>query len=275
MQGQELARLIERLSAEPELDYTLDQVAEQAADNVPGCEFCAVSLVRRGEIEHAAATDPLAQQLGTLQVELGEGPSLDVSWDHEIVRVEDLSTETRWPRWVREARKRGIGSSLTLLLPVDGPLATLTLYSREVMAFDQASIDLAAVYARLSGVAVQHAYHQDGLRTAMQSRLAIGVAQGILMQRYGISLDRAFEVLRRRSNETNTKLRDVALAIVHQTDPRALDGPALQGSSAPNAANTPAPKSTNLTRSSASASAATQSRTAEVPTLATSAASQP
>lgn len=224
MDGEELAGLVERLSAEPEITYTLDRVVAEAQADIPGCDFCAVSVMRKGVLEHASATDPLAQELGTLQVGFGEGPSLDVSWDHEILRVQSLMTETRWPRWVGEARASGVRASLTILLPVDGPVATLSMYSWREEAFDQPAIDLAAVYARLSGVALQQAYHADGMRTAMQSRLVIGVAQGILMQRYGISLDRSFEVLRRRSNETNTKLRDVALAIVHQTDPRALDG---------------------------------------------------
>lgn len=218
-----MAGLVERLSAEPEIHHTLDQVVDEARSDIPGCEFCAVSVMRKGEIEHASTTDPLAQELGTLQVRLGEGPGLEVTWDHEILRVQDLLVEPRWPRWVGEARAAGIRSSLTILLPVDGPVATMSMYSRLPHAFDQTSIDLAAVYARLSGVALKQAYRADGLRTAMQSRLVIGVAQGILMQRYGISLDRSFEVLRRRSNETNTKLRDVALAIVNQTDPRALD----------------------------------------------------
>ncbi|WP_114908201.1 GAF and ANTAR domain-containing protein [Ornithinimicrobium murale] len=222
MDEHELAALVERLNAEPELDYTLDQVVQEAQHNVPGCDFCAVSVIRRGRIEESSATHDLAGQLDALQVEMGEGPSLDTEWDHEIVRVPDFATERRWPRWVAQARALGVGSSLTLLLPVDGASTTLTMYSRDVGMFDQSAIDLAAVYARLSGVAVQQAYQFDGLRTAMQSRLTIGAAQGILMERYAISLDRAFEVLRRRSNETNTKLRDVALAIVQQTDPRPL-----------------------------------------------------
>lgn len=228
MRDRELAALVERLNAEPELEYTLDQVVDQARVNVPGCEYGAVSVVQRGEIVHAAATDPLAEQLGTLQIELSEGPYFELSWDHEILRVEDFARETRWPRWVSAVRAAGIGSSLAILVPVGGQSGMLTMYSRQVGAFDAASIDLAAVYARLSGVALRHAYHADGLRTAMQSRLVIGVAQGILMQRYGIPLDRSFEVLRRRSNETNTKLRDVALLVVHQTDPKALDGLGLE-----------------------------------------------
>lgn len=222
MHEQELADLVERLNADPELDYTLDQVVQEALHNVPGCDFCAVSLIRRGQIEGASATDSLARQLDSLQVQFGEGPSLETAWDHEILRVADYAAESRWPRWVEQARRLGVGSSLTFLLPVDGASATLTMYSRSAGTFDQGAIDLAAVYARLSGVAVQQAYQVDGLRTAMQSRLTIGAAQGILMERYGISLDRAFEVLRRRSNETNTKLRDLALTIVQQTDPRPI-----------------------------------------------------
>lgn len=228
MQEEALAGLVERLTAEPQLSYTLDQIVHEASREVPGSDFCAVSLSRQGRIEHISTTDPLARKLDTLQVELEQGPSFEVSWDHELLRVVDFATESRWPRWVPAVRGLGIGSSLTVLLPVDGPLATLSLYSRKTEAFDQTSIDLAAVYARLSGVALQQAYHADGLRTAMQSRLTIGAAQGILMERYNISLDRSFEVLRRRSNETNVKLRDVALAIVQQTDEHTATGGASQ-----------------------------------------------
>lgn len=279
MQNKELARLVERLAAEPELNYTLDQVVAQARSNVPGCESCAVSLRRNREIEHATATDPLAQRLDTLQVELGGGPCLDVSWDREFILITDTVTEERWPQWIQQARGAGVGSSLTLLLPVAGRSATLSMYSSRAGAFDQGSIDLAAVYARLSGVAVQQAHQSAGLRTALQSRLTIGVAQGILMQRYGISLDRAFEVLRRRSNETNTKLRDVALAVVQQTDPRALEDPAVllagQTRAASKAEDTSALNSTNRTSSSSPLPVDSQSRTAATAMPATSAASQP
>jgi AmiR/NasT family two-component response regulator len=57
----------------------------------------------------------------------------------------------------------------------------------------------------------------EGLRTAMRSRHLIGIAQGMLMERHGLSQDAAFEVLRRYSQIHNVKLRDVAAEVAAQT----------------------------------------------------------
>lgn len=48
----------------------------------------------------------------------------------------------------------------------------------------------------------------------MRSRHVIGIAQGILMQRYGMGEGTAFEVLRRYSNQDNVKLRDLAQRVI-------------------------------------------------------------
>lgn len=48
------------------------------------------------------------------------------------------------------------------------------------------------------------------LHEALQSRHVIGVAQGLLMARFGLSTDQAFEYLRRRSQDENVKLRTLA-----------------------------------------------------------------
>ena len=54
----------------------------------------------------------------------------------------------------------------------------------------------------------------SGLRTALHSRHMIGVAQGILMQLYELNMDQSFELLRRYSSHTNTKLGEVAEYVV-------------------------------------------------------------
>jgi AmiR/NasT family two-component response regulator len=54
----------------------------------------------------------------------------------------------------------------------------------------------------------------SGLQTAVQSRHLIGVAQGILMNRYELTLEQSFEVLRRFSSQANIKLRDLATTVI-------------------------------------------------------------
>ena len=56
----------------------------------------------------------------------------------------------------------------------------------------------------------------EQLNSALESRHDIGVAQGMLMLRYGISVDAAFDFLVRRSQDSNTKLRDIAGGIVKE-----------------------------------------------------------
>lgn len=59
------------------------------------------------------------------------------------------------------------------------------------------------------------------LRDALESRLVIGQAMGLLMARQGLSTDAAFEALARQSQETNVKLRDVAARLVADAQPEA------------------------------------------------------
>lgn len=59
----------------------------------------------------------------------------------------------------------------------------------------------------------------DGLRAALESRLVIGQAQGLLIARHEVSTETAFAVLSRLSQETNTKLRDVAAQLVAEAQP--------------------------------------------------------
>jgi AmiR/NasT family two-component response regulator len=49
---------------------------------------------------------------------------------------------------------------------------------------------------------------------AVDARKLVGQAMGILMERYDVDADRAFEVLKRYSQDTNTKLRDVAQQLI-------------------------------------------------------------
>ena len=63
-------------------------------------------------------------------------------------------------------------------------------------------------------VALVAAQQVEGLNTALHNRTVIGQAEGILMERFGIDADRAFQLLRRVSSHSNTKLQRVAAELV-------------------------------------------------------------
>ncbi|SOD97790.1 GAF and ANTAR domain-containing protein [Blastococcus haudaquaticus] len=211
--GDVMSSVARHLQAEHgDVEETLRAITAAAVRTVPHTDECGVSyVVGRRTIESRAATSDLPRTLDASQQERGEGPCLDAAWDHEVVRVDDLPNEDRWPQFARRAADLGVGSMLCFQLFVAGDqLGALNLYSRTRGAFDDDSVDIGLVFASHAAVALAGAEHEAHLRTGMQNRDVIGQAKGILMERHRLTADQAFGVLARVSQELNRKLLDIA-----------------------------------------------------------------
>ncbi len=212
------ARVSQDLMREREVEPTLQRVADRAVEVVPAVEHCGISVRRRRRrVETVVSTSELAGRCDLLQYELGEGPCLEAVWDDDSYLVCNTETDERWPVWGPRVAREGAGSVLAIRLATETEtLGALNLYAAAPDAFTRDDVDLALVYAVHATNAMQSARLITGLSTAVQSRHLIGVAQGILMSRYDLSMDEAFEVLRRYSSHANVKLRDIA-ALVAET----------------------------------------------------------
>ncbi|WP_188895496.1 GAF and ANTAR domain-containing protein [Microlunatus endophyticus] len=211
--AEDFAQLAEQLHAEHQQQPTLERIASLAVQAVDACDACGIILRERdGRLTTAAASDPIAAQAAQFQEDLGEGPSVDEVWELGTLTVNDLSSELRWPRWAPAAAELGVRSVLSLRLEITGsPLAaSLNLFAHQPYAFDATDLGIASVFARHAASALAAAHVEEGLRAAARSRQIIGVAQGMLMQRFGLTLDQSFELLRRYSQTHNVKLRVLA-----------------------------------------------------------------
>lgn len=212
LHAEEFARVSRALRAEPAPQPTLDRIVELALQTIEGCQYAGVSFRQGdGSIETRASSASIVRQADAAQYDLGEGPCLDAIWTNDLLAIDDLTRERRWPRWAPAAAALGLASVLGVRISVPGEtFGALNLYASTPRAFDSTDVAVASIFARHAGDALATAEEQSGLRTALRSRQVIGVAQGILMQRFGLSLDQAFEVLRRHSQNENIKLRDLA-----------------------------------------------------------------
>lgn len=214
------AEISERLHQGVSETVTARRVAECAAEVVPGCEESGVLLRgHRGSLLPAAHTGPEVAAVDESQCVLVEGPCFDPGLDLGLdpaldrgPRLEpDLERGEAWPNWSAVAVGHGLRSVLALPLRLDGEdLGALTLYARRRAAFDERSIAWASVFAAHAAQALRHLRTVTGLRAALESRHDIGIAQGVVAVRYDVSYEEAFAVLHRYSNESNTKLRDLA-----------------------------------------------------------------
>ncbi|MBV9822763.1 MAG: GAF and ANTAR domain-containing protein [Actinobacteria bacterium] len=208
-----LARSLQR---QPDLQAILDTVVRAAVDTVPGAQAAAISEIqRRREVKTLAATGELARAMDHAQHDLGEGPCLDTLYEHRTVRLPDLAAERRWPRFAGRARELGVGSVLAVQLFVDGTdLGALNLVSRHAHAFGDESEHVALLFASHASVALSGERTIGNLRAAVSTREVIGQAQGILMERFKVTGEMAFQMLMVASQHSNRKLRDIAADLV-------------------------------------------------------------
>jgi hypothetical protein len=204
--------------AEHSLASVLTTVTTLASRVLPGEPVASVTVIADGRPTTVASSGQLALDLDIEQYRLGSGPCLTAAGTGEAAQLVDTRRAAEWAEFGRLAADRGCGSVLSFPLPGRERVAgALNLYAwrfsvhdartrdRVVRVADRAVVPVANMYLYES--AVQRAEH---LAAALDSRPVIEQAKGVLMERYRLTADAAFQALTRVSMETNTKVRDVA-----------------------------------------------------------------
>ena len=211
------------LVREAPVQEALTRVVEIALEAVPSASHASVAF--GNDPDHTPVfSDLVARALDEALYAAGSGPALDVRREGEVVRVLDMSSEDRWPRFAEEARRRGIKASLSLPLNTTaGTMGALNLYADAPKSFDSTDAEIASLIASRVAVGLSNAdlfmktaAAGEQLREALRSRDIIGQAKGILMATEGSTDETAFKMLVTASQHSNRKLRDVAQAIIDQ-----------------------------------------------------------
>lgn len=164
------------------------------------------------------ATDERAEEVDRLQYSLDEGPCIDAADENkpELVVSDDIAADGRWPRWGPRAVQLGSHAVIAAQLYA-GPrtsIGALNMFRSRAHQHVTADLEAIRVVAAHASIELARSRHDDNLWRAVDARHLIGLAQGIIMQRFDMDTDSAFRFLQRSSQHTNRKLRAVADAIV-------------------------------------------------------------
>jgi GAF domain-containing protein len=217
-----LAQLAEVLTAEEEIGRVLQRSVDQLVGSVPGADMASVTVLRGGTGETVASSSERVWAIDSDQYAAGDGPCLEASRTGEVVRVGVEEAHERWPGFASSARAAGVASYLCHPLFIDEEFAgSLNLYSEQPHGFSDFDVALLRLYITAASAAIANARRWAKARTlaehlgkALDSRALIDQALGVLMTRRGITAEQAFDELSRESQNTNTKLRDLAARIV-------------------------------------------------------------
>jgi ANTAR domain/GAF domain len=193
---------------------TLDTVVSLARRSF-GCDGAGVILTAAGGGSAATAASAAdARRADALQVEHHQGPGFDAITGQQPVVSPELRFDSRWRFWAPQAADLGFRSVLSLMLADGSPFGAVSLYSRRSSFFRMESLATGLEFAQQASIAIAVAVEREQLVRARDSRGIVGQAQGILMERYDITAEQAFAVLRRYSSHLNQKLRVIAERIV-------------------------------------------------------------
>jgi transcriptional regulator with GAF, ATPase, and Fis domain len=217
-----ITRVSRAVNAPHDLHSQLDLIVHVAKDSMPEIDHAGISVAYRdGTVETRAATGDLVHQLDQLQYSLDEGPCLHAIEAEPVVVVEEACRETRWPRFMTGARELGLRSQMGLRLYVDEQTrGGLNLYSTSSDTIDPETTHLAELFASHAALAMGRVRTAENLNAALASRTSIGMALGIVMERYDMDQDRAFAYLTRIASSSETKLREVAAHLVEEVTQR-------------------------------------------------------
>jgi GAF domain-containing protein len=204
------------------VEAALEQVVA-SADALFEVDGAALMLVDRDQVlRNLATSDPRAVLLEELQAEHEEGPCIDAFDDKRPVWSDDLGREDRWPRFSAAAAGRRLLAVLASPVPYsDQAVGVVAVYATAPHDWTEAEREAIVAYTDLAAMLVVNAMEArergrlaGELQGALDSRVVIEQAKGVLVGRHGLTTRQAFERLRRQARDQRRSLSEVARAVV-------------------------------------------------------------
>lgn len=195
---------------------TLERVTAAAVELIRGIDHADVLLIEADRFESVAATDAVAKELDDVQQRLQQGPCVQAALADPLIRCTDLRADSRWPGFASAATELGVHSMLSFqLYSNQHGVGALNLLGREPRTFTQEAEAVGAMLATHAALALAAANTQQQFTSALASRDRIGQAKGILMERFNVDAIRAFDLLIKLSQGTNTPVREISERVIN------------------------------------------------------------
>lgn len=205
-----------------DIGHVLYQLTDQVVD-VLGVDGAGISLREDADqLRFVAATDERASRAENAQIEAGEGPCYEAFRSGAVLAVDDIETRGDWPQFSEIAREQGFRSIAGIPMPGGKErLGSLNLYRSEPRPWDQEELDVAQLLANAASGYIlnwrsldEHRNLAGQLQQALDSRVVIEQAKGVLVERHDIDPDSAFAQLRKHARSNSLRLHDVAGQVV-------------------------------------------------------------
>jgi ANTAR domain/GAF domain len=198
-------------------------LAHRCVELLGASEAGVVLADERGSLRSVASSHESARLLDLFEIQNQEGPCLDCyRTGEQIINVSLAPSEFRWPRFEAEARRLGFTTVHALPMRLRGQvIGAINIFASNATSLTAPEIEVGQALADVATVGLlqersirEARLLNEQLQAALNSRIVIEQAKGMLAERRLIEMDVAFETLRGYARNTNQKLSDVAHALV-------------------------------------------------------------
>jgi len=179
-----------------------------------------------GELAVIASTSERSRLVELMQLEAGLGPCVQAFQTGVVVEIDDIgATADRWPGFSGAALDQGFQSVIAVPLRLrDATIGTLNLFRTGTGRMTAIDAEAARGLADMATIGILHerairesTIAQEQLQNALNSRVVIEQAKGVIGQLRGVDMDEAFRILRTHSRSNHIPLRDVADQVVRRS----------------------------------------------------------
>lgn len=218
-----LSEFAQTLTGRFEVSEVLYRLAEHVI-TILDVRGAGVSVVdEHGQLRPVTGINELTLTLESVEEQFQEGPCVDAFKQGDVIAVEEIERDLdRWPKWASEAMRHSVHAVLGIPLRVrDESIGAMNIYNSEPRKWREMDIrvarvltDMAASYVANASELEESRRTTEQLREALESRIIIEQAKGVISVDQRCSVDDAFTLLRDHSRRHNVSLRAVAEAVV-------------------------------------------------------------
>ena len=226
--AQHFVTLADTLVDDFDLVELLDQLVRSCVDVLDVSAAGLLLIDRLGMLHPVASSTEETRLLELFQLQNDEGPCLDCVRSGAAISVPDVTAaRDRWPRFSEAATRSRFRAVYALPMRLRGDtIGSLNLFLSNRLPLEQLELRVAQALADVAtiGILQQRSIQRasqlaEQLQGALTSRIVIEQAKGILAEYGGLDMDDSFAMLRAYARDSNSRLSDVAEALVRGTVP--------------------------------------------------------
>jgi transcriptional regulator with GAF, ATPase, and Fis domain len=209
------------------LDF-LHLLAERTVDLLPAQEAALTLTDQRGNLRVLASTSEETRMLELFELQCAQGPGLDsFHTGEQVVNLDHDASRDRWPLFSAEASAAGFATMYALPLRLRGTvIGAINLFSADErsisdddIAVGQALADVATIGLLAQFTPEEDQFIAENLQVAINTRIVIEQAKGVLSERLKIDMDQGLRLLRALARSHSTKLSAIAAGVIDGSIP--------------------------------------------------------